>query len=154
MNCYFNMVLIAVTLQLTSIYAIMGLLLVFVVACVLFNCVITVLLFTCISYMSCSFLPGYNTKTATIAGHMVKTHLFGIGDYKTLNSDFFRPFTSCCFIYPMMYGSTVYIMQCMGNSRAHRNQGKLLKRAVVSLFEMGVALKGQNSLSWKTVAQS
>ena len=66
-----------------SIYAIMGISLVFVVACVLFICVITVLLSTCISYMSCSFLTGNNTKTATILGHMVKMHLFGIGDYKT-----------------------------------------------------------------------
>ena len=71
-----------------KIYVTMGILLVFVVACVLFICVITVLIFTCISYMFCTFLPGYNTKTATLLFHVIKMHLFGIWDYKTLNSDF------------------------------------------------------------------
>ena len=45
--------------------------------------------FTCISY---SFLPGYNTKTVTILGHIVKMHVFRIGDNKKLNSEIFETF--------------------------------------------------------------
>ena len=108
-----------------------------------------------VTYMSCSFLPGFYTKTATILGHMTKTHLFRIWDFKRLSSEIVLYLSlHVVFIYSMMYGSTVYIMQWVGNLRAYHIQGKLLNRAIMSLSEMGTALKESKSLSRKTVAPS